>query len=82
MVVYSDGSRLESDSSPCVGGGVAILQVGRLICQKRIPVSPSFETFGAEAAAVLTALETAIDFPSARFTNNLWVLQDNFDVAR
>ncbi|KAI1004251.1 hypothetical protein K3495_g3960 [Podosphaera aphanis] len=34
------------------------------------------------AAAVLTALETAIDLPSVRFANNLWVLLDNLDLAR
>ncbi|KAI0997818.1 hypothetical protein K3495_g10371 [Podosphaera aphanis] len=71
MVIYSDGGRLESGSGPRVGGGVAILQAGRVICQKRIPLSPSFETFDVEAAAVLTALETAIDLPSAQFANNL-----------
>ncbi|KAI0997798.1 hypothetical protein K3495_g10391 [Podosphaera aphanis] len=82
MVIYSDGSRLDSVSGPRVGGGVAILQAGRLICQKRIPLSPSLEIFDAEAVAALTALEIAVDLPSARFASNLWVLLDNLDVAR
>ncbi|KAI1005027.1 hypothetical protein K3495_g3185 [Podosphaera aphanis] len=82
MVIYLDGGHLESDSGPRVEGGSAILQAGRVIFQKRIALSPSFETFDAEAAAVLTALETAIDIPSVRFANNLWVLLDNLDVAR
>ena len=81
MVIYSDGSRLDSVSGHRVGGGVAILQAGRLICQKRIPLSPSLEIFDAEAAAALTALEIAVDLPSARFASNLWVLLDNLDVA-
>ncbi|KAI0994940.1 hypothetical protein K3495_g13241 [Podosphaera aphanis] len=65
MVIYLDGGRLESDLGPRVGGGVAILQAGRVICQKRKPLSPSFETFDVESAAILTDLETAIDLPSA-----------------
>ncbi|CCU81551.1 endonuclease/reverse transcriptase [Blumeria hordei DH14] len=82
LVIYSDGSRLESASGPRVGGGFVIFQAGHMICQKRIPLSPSLEIFDAEAAAALSAVETAIDLTSTRFANNLWVLLDNLDVAR
>ena len=30
----------------------------------------------------LNAIETAMDLPSTRFASNLWILLDNFDVAR
>lgn len=81
-MVYSDGGRLELSSDPRVGGGLAISQPGRLFFQKCIPLNSSLRTFGAEAATALVALEIAFNLLTARFTNKIWTLLDNLDVAR
>ena len=84
LVVHLNGSRLESASGPRVECGFVIFPADRMIHQKRIALSPSLEIFDAEseALAALSAVETAMDFPSKRFANDLWVLLDNLDVAR
>lgn len=82
LVVYTDGGRHDSSSSPTAGGGLVVYQAGRLIARKCIPLSPSLSAFDAEVYAAVAGLETALELPSSRFSNNLWILLDSLDVAR
>ncbi|KAI0997128.1 hypothetical protein K3495_g11059 [Podosphaera aphanis] len=82
ILAYSDGGRAETESGRRVGGGVAIMQAGRVVLSKPLPLSPTLEVFDAEAFTALHTVELALSLPSARFANNLWVFLDHLDVAR
>lgn len=82
LVVYSDASCSESPSGNRVGGSVVIHQAGQTILQKCIPLSPKLSIFDAEVTAAAIAIEEALNLPTARFSNDLWILLDNQDVAR
>ncbi|KAI1007631.1 hypothetical protein K3495_g596 [Podosphaera aphanis] len=84
ILAYSDSDLAETESGPRVGGGVAMMQAGRVVLSKTLPLplSPTLEVFDAETFTVLHAVELALSLHTARFANNLWVFLDNLDVAR
>ena len=82
LIVYTDGSRMESELNPRVGCGIIIYQAGRVLLRKSIPLNPELTAFDAEVMAATSAIKLAIPLSTARFSNNLWILLDNLDVAR
>lgn len=46
------------------------------------PISLNPSIYDAEASAALAALEEALNIPTSRFSNDLWTLLDNQNVAR
>lgn len=82
IVAYSDVSRSKSDLGPRVGGGVVIYQAGRITTRKSILLSPALSTFDAEVAMAATAMTEVLEISTARFSNDLWLLLDNKELAR
>ncbi|KAI0997828.1 hypothetical protein K3495_g10361 [Podosphaera aphanis] len=77
--VYSDGSRLPDGNA---GGGFVIFQLGRIIQTKAFPLGKGKEIYDAEANAALRGIQAALALSTTRFSNNLWVFIDNFEVAK
>ncbi|KAI1007801.1 hypothetical protein K3495_g427 [Podosphaera aphanis] len=70
--IYSDGSKLLDGRS---GGGFAVYQFDIQVCAGAFPLGKFKESFDAEARAVLQGIRAAC------FSNNLWVILDNEEVA-
>lgn len=82
LIVYTDASREENSERSRVGGGVVIYQAGQQIFRKSFPLNPYLSVFDAEAAAAVVGLEEALKLPTSRFSNDMWILLDNQNVAR
>lgn len=82
IIVYTDASLIETPSGHKAGGGAVIYQANQVIKQISTPLSPSLSIFDAEIHAAVFALETALSISTTRYSNNLWIILDNQDVAR
>ncbi|POS81949.1 hypothetical protein EPUL_006497, partial [Erysiphe pulchra] len=82
IIAYTDASRIDSPTDACVEGGVVIYQAGQVILRKDISLSPTLSTFDAEVIIATKAIEEALLLPTIRFSNVIWLLIDNQEVAR
>lgn len=80
--VYTDASIVETPSGRRVGAGFVIYQANHLINRSSIPLSPTLSIFDAEIQAASSAIEFALSLSSTRFSNDLWIILDNQEVAR
>ncbi|KAI0997971.1 hypothetical protein K3495_g10218 [Podosphaera aphanis] len=76
--VTSDGSKLSDGKT---GSGFIIYQFGIKVCSKVFRLGHQRDCSDAEAFAALQGIHVAIALPSARFSNDIWVFIDNFEVA-
>ena len=65
-----------------MGGGAVIYQANQVIKKNITPLSSTLSIFDAEIHAAVSAIETALTLPSIRYSNDLWIILDNQDVAR
>ena len=78
IVIYLDGSK-QSDGS--AGTGFVAYQGGLQVLRRCIALTKRVEVFDAEAIAALARLKAALELPTTKFVNNLWICQDNLEVA-
>jgi ribonuclease HI len=81
IVVYSDGSKVEQEGSSSAGAGWVAYQAQQEILRGFQPLGQGAEIYDAEAYAATRGLETAMNCPTTRHADNIYVCLDSLEVA-
>ncbi|CAD6500467.1 BgTH12-07643, partial [Blumeria graminis f. sp. triticale] len=82
LAVYTDGARSEIVEWSRTDGGIIVFQAGQMVYRESLSLDSTLSPFDTEVNAVKEALKAALSLPTAHFSENIWILTDNLEVAR